>query len=910
LAAPASLAASDGTNASSIALTWGAVSGASTYRVQYRVLGNSTWTDLTTTASTSYTWSTASYSTYEFQVRAENAVGSSAYSAKDSGYITQPNCPATTLNWGPSNYCAATVASTTSGSVLSLTNSTSGASGGATATCTTGTWALSATTCAANLPQPTSFVASDGTQTGVIALSWSAITGTTTYRIQYRVQGSGTWADLTTTASTSYNWSTASYSIYEFQLRAENASGASPYSATDLGWIRPLIDSSFVSQSGIPTKIGVNKTFTFTQIWQNKGSEVWTGGLHGSALYAANGAIQWGIPFTAFAGSTANGANVTQSLTGTAPATAGTYTLQRIMQKSGTNYGTPSTLATIIVVGTPSCSGVSPSLSTTYNPNATVTVKLAGPTAVESASIKVWGEIQGQAAGSTYAMSFNGTDWVATFPVGSHLSAGETKINVSASVANSEFTSTVCASTSVAFEQLPVPVVTLTSTFGSYAEGANQGFVVNRLNGDFAKVLVDLGSYSSALKAKVEVLDVAQTNKIQALNNVTANMQTSMAMSSTTMSATPASWVKYSASVRVSYADADAAAQNKVALIPISWTAAPTGLIVNAAGIDAPTATVAATIAPSGSTFDSALYGGFTGYARIASNATSVGSSQAVDSAGAWSVGNLDYAQLYATPLVAVARVVPPTGITLAAPLEFVSAAFTLPVQRPLSVSATDGTREDDVQVVWPAVATGSAIRYRVFRDGVEITPVVGTSSLEFIDTPPARGTVYTYSIITMVNNVSSSTDANDTGFVPACRAPRLVGASINADMTAITGLVERWDCLADSKGSGSVDTGASTDLTLDGSTTYRSFYYQLDPALPDGAHVMHLGLQSQGVTINADRTYEIPFTLAKSAITIKSLTILYDGNAAKDGMDASSIGRFGVRMEGGTGLGFAEETQ
>ena len=820
------------------------------------------------------------------------------------------DCQAATLSWGASNFCQASVPTTAPGGSFGMTNTKTGATGSATATCSSGSWAVSSPTCTANMSAPTGMIASDGTNPSAIDLTWGAVPGASTYRIQYRVQGSPTWADLTTTAATSYSWATANYSTYEFQVRAENPSGSSVFSASDLGWIRPLIDSAFVSQTGIPAKVGVGQSFTFSQVWRNTGSETWTGASYGTASHGTNGAITWGVPFTVFAGSTANSAQVTQTLTATAPATPGTYTLQRIMQKSGTSYGTPSTLASIVVLGTPQCSAVTPDIATTYNPNATVTAKLAGASSVEAATIRVWGDIQGEPNGATYSMAFNGTDWVATFPVASHLSPSENKINIRASVSNSEFPSSVCATSSMAFEQLPLPVVTLTPTFGSYAEGADQGFVVNRASGEFAKVLVDLGSYSSSLKAKVEVLDVAQANTILPLNNVTPNAQTNMVMTPTTLAGTPASWVKYTATVRVSYADAVAAAQNKVATVSISWTAAPTGLIVNATGIDAATATIAAAIAPSAASFDSALHGSFTGYARIASNATSVGSTQAVDTTGAWNVSNLDYSQLYATPLVAVARAVPPAGITLVTPLEFVSAAFTLPVQRPLSVSATDGTREDDVQVVWPAVATGSAIRYRVFRDGVEVSPVVGISSLEFIDTPPVRGTVYTYSIKTMVNNVSSTTDANDTGFVPACRAPRLVGASLNADMTAITGLVERWDCLTEAKGTGSVDTGSGTDVTLDGSTTYRSFSYPLDPTLPDGAHVMHLGLQSQGVTINADRTYDIPFTLAKSAITIKSLTILYDGNTAKDGMDASSIGRFGVRMEGGTGLGFAEESQ
>ena len=284
---------------------------------------------------------------------------------------------------------------------------------------------------------------------------------------------------------------------------------------------------------------------------------------------------------------------------------------------------------------------------------------------------------------------------------------------------------------------------------------------------------------------------------------------------------------KVNASIRVSYADPAAAAQGKVVVVPIAWTVAPAGLTVTASGIKASTPTVSASIAPSGGGFSSSLHGAFNGYLRLAPNAGTVGASQDVSSDGTWTIGNLDYAQLYAAQLVAVARAVPPAGITLFNPLEFVSPAFGLPVQAPLTVAATDGTRENDVQVIWPAVATGSAIRYRVFRDAAEVTPATGISGIEFIDIPPNRGTTYTYTVKTMINNVVSQSEASDTGFVPACRAARLIGASLNADMSAINGLIERWECLEDATGSGAVDAGTASAVPITGSATYRSFSYQ-----------------------------------------------------------------------------------
>ncbi len=45
-------------------------------------------------------------------------------------------------------------------------------------------------------------------------------------------------------------------------------------------------------------------------------------------------------------------------------------------------------------------------------------------------------------------------------------------------------------------------------------------------------------------------------------------------------------------------------------------------------------------------------------------------------------------------------------------------------------------------------------------------------------------------------------------------------------------------------------------------------------------------------------------------SIAVNDMTITYDGSPAKAGQEASSIGRFGVRMEGGSGIGFAEEVK
>ena len=820
---------------------------------------------------------------------------------------TPPQCPSTTIYWGANNFCSATTGETPNGNSVSLTNSAVGAVGSATLSCNTTYTVQPGATCSANIATPTGLSATDGVSTS-INITWSATTGASQYRLQQRKQGTSIWADISVAGSTSTQWFAPDEAVYEFQVRGENAVGASAWSSIDIGWIRASMAPVFVSQSGIPAKIGVGQSFSFSQVWANNGSLTWTGATFGTAAHTAAGANTWGVNFTAFPGSTATGAQVTSTMTATAPAVPGTYILQREMQRSGVRYGNPSTPVSVVVLDTPTCSAVNTDVSTTYNPNGTITATLVGPSSVETAVVRVWGDLKGESAGIDYPFAFNGSNWVANFPVAPHLSPNEVKLTLKASVANSVFSSRQCATGAVTFHQLPIPVVTITPTFGTYGDASRQGFVVNRAGGEFAKVNVDLGSFSSTLKARVEVLDASNTNLIVSLNGVNPNQTNSVQMSSTAMAGAAIAWQQSDATLRVSYSDTGAAAQGKVALIPISWAMAPGALNVSASGITAATPTVKASISPVSGTFSTDTHGPFTGYLKVAPNAGMAGASQTVSNDGNWTVPNLDYSTLYAAQLIAVARAIPPSGVTLFAPLEFASAAFGLPVQAPLSVAATDGTREDDIQIVWPPVATGSAIRYRLYRDSVEITPPSGISAVEFIDTPPERGTTYNYSVKTMINNILSLGDATDPGFVPSCRAARLVGASLNADMSAINGLIEQWSCLEGAVGAGALDAGASVPVAFVGTATYRGFSHPIEKGIVDGPHVLKLNIESKGVVIHANRTYDIPFNLGRSSITLKSLTILYDGATAQPGLEASSIGRFGVKMDGGTGLGFAEE--
>ena len=265
------------TSSSTVALAWSApASGGavSTYTVNYRVTGASTWTTASaavTAVSFSVTGLTA-VTNYEFQIMAVNAAGSGTASATASA-STSLSAPGQVTG-----LAAGTASSTT----MPLTW-TAPASGGAVATYTVqyrvnggSTWTtassavtgtsysatglvaatsynfqviavnaagsgmpsamLTASTTVAAPAQVTGLAAGTATST-TMPLSWTApATGGTvaTYTVNYRVTGSGTWVTASAAvAGVSYTVTGLSASTsYEFQVFGVNAGGSGTASAT------------------------------------------------------------------------------------------------------------------------------------------------------------------------------------------------------------------------------------------------------------------------------------------------------------------------------------------------------------------------------------------------------------------------------------------------------------------------------------------------------------------------------------------------------------------------------------------------------------------------------------------------------------------------------------------------------
>ncbi|MDD5264755.1 MAG: hypothetical protein PHU43_07940, partial [Candidatus Bipolaricaulis sp.] len=171
-AAPAGVAASDGAHADQIAVSWRAVSGATSYRVHRATSSGGAYTHRATVTTTSWQdTGLASDSHYWYRIEACNTVGCSPKSSADAGYTGPPGragVPAT----------------------------------------------------------PTGIAASDGTHVDQIAVSWGAVSGATSYRVYRAAMAEGTSAyQATVTTTTGQDTNLASDSNYWYEVEACNNAG-------------------------------------------------------------------------------------------------------------------------------------------------------------------------------------------------------------------------------------------------------------------------------------------------------------------------------------------------------------------------------------------------------------------------------------------------------------------------------------------------------------------------------------------------------------------------------------------------------------------------------------------------------------------------------------------------------------
>ena len=276
--------------ASSASISWGISSGAVSYNLQYKPASGSTWTTLTTT-STSYALSgSTSGTSYNAQVQTVCSTTSSAYSSAITFSTTTPGCSdtgepnnttatASTISSGtPINALIASstdadyyrlVLSGTSNIGLSMTNlagdydlrllNSSGTQLAASENSSTtsesisysnaaaGTYyvyafgysgAFSATQCytlsatataMATCGIPTS-LASSAITTSSATLSWTAMSGATSYNLQYEPASTSTWTTVSNTTTSRALTGLPAGTAYNAQIQAVCSSGSSSYS--------------------------------------------------------------------------------------------------------------------------------------------------------------------------------------------------------------------------------------------------------------------------------------------------------------------------------------------------------------------------------------------------------------------------------------------------------------------------------------------------------------------------------------------------------------------------------------------------------------------------------------------------------------------------------------------------------
>ena len=168
---PSGLASSSITTTSAT-VSWAAVSGASSYNVQYRVNGTTTWTTVTSTTNSRSLTGLSANTTYQYQIQA--------------------------------------VCSGTSGTYSSIS------------TFTTAT----ATTCGT----PASLTSSSVTTTSA-TVSWGAVTGASSYNVQYRVNGTTTWTTVTSTTNSRSLTGLTANTTYQYQVQAVCSGVSGSYSS-------------------------------------------------------------------------------------------------------------------------------------------------------------------------------------------------------------------------------------------------------------------------------------------------------------------------------------------------------------------------------------------------------------------------------------------------------------------------------------------------------------------------------------------------------------------------------------------------------------------------------------------------------------------------------------------------------
>ena len=255
--------ASSAVTTTSANVSWTAVSGATSYAVDYKLNSSSTWTSFSTAQTTTAASFTglASGSLYDWRVTATCASGVGAAAAAQfttqtvcvapTGLSSTPGSTTATVSWtavtAATSYAVdyklnssstwtsfSTAQTVTSASLTGLTAS-SLYDWRVSATCPSGTTSTTAaqftTTAPAACNAPTGLTSTPASTTA--SVSWTAASGAVSYAVDYKLNSSSTWTSFSTAqtaVSASLTGLTAS-SLYDWRVTTNCTSGSSTAAA-------------------------------------------------------------------------------------------------------------------------------------------------------------------------------------------------------------------------------------------------------------------------------------------------------------------------------------------------------------------------------------------------------------------------------------------------------------------------------------------------------------------------------------------------------------------------------------------------------------------------------------------------------------------------------------------------------
>ncbi len=302
MATPGGVSASDGTSCAHVAVSWNAVTGASSYFVYRNTVNSTASATLIATVNaptTSYndTGASSAGTTYYYWVRADSNCSTSGYSTANTGYRnTTPvaptgvaasdstNCGLVSVSWNAVSNATTysiyrnTVNSTAGATLLGSDNASpySDATGVAGTTyyyfvragnaCGTSGYSTGNAGRAQTPASPPTVNASDGTLCTGVAVTWNAATQADSYYV-YRntVNNTGTATLLVTTAATNYTDNAAVVgTTYYYWVRSNNECGPGNYSTVNTGYrgTAPAVPTNVSATDGIPCTPAVTISWT------------------------------------------------------------------------------------------------------------------------------------------------------------------------------------------------------------------------------------------------------------------------------------------------------------------------------------------------------------------------------------------------------------------------------------------------------------------------------------------------------------------------------------------------------------------------------------------------------------------------------------------------------------------------